>query len=244
MKKLSTVLTLCFLLLAAGSASGAQNLLEVWADIKVVSFEKSYLVDAFTVSEVFAEIARLEECDAENPLEQKALAHLKHCSNQVKLTLLCPPDRHETIDRIFLKSAAPRPEKMRVKLQVTLDDASRFAISLIDHRLQIISENYVYSPASEPADYVFTWCPDSAAAHGIGSFIIIDRAYLSKTGDLTHFEPPREITDLLRELNMPKAAPATYQYDAGTGDIADDREKGTDILISAGFQPAEDFDSL
>lgn len=236
MKRFLTVLLVGFLSAAAGTASGAQNLLEIWADIKVVSFEKVYMSDAFTVSDVFAEIIRFEEYDADNPMQQRALAHLKHYSSQIRLALSCPQDRHETINRIFLKFAAPRPEKIRVKLRVALDSEDRFAVSIVDHRLQIISENYVYSPARDPADYVFIWCPETAEEHGVGAFIVINRLYLNKTGDLMNFEPPHEITDLLRSLNMPKAAQSTYQYDAGTGDLVDDREKGTDILIAAGFQ--------
>ncbi len=243
MKRFLAIITLLFFAVTAGFASSSQNLLEIWADIRFISFEKAYIVDSFEVSDIFAEIIRLGDYDLDNPGQQKAVAHLQRYAGQIRFALQCPPDRQETLNRIFLKYAAPRPEKMRVKLRVALDDEN-FDVSIVDHRLQIINENYIYSPTVDPADYVFVWCPEMAETHGVGAFIIADRAYLKQTGDLLKFESPREIDDLLRTLNMPKAAPSTYQYSAGTGDLTDDRKTGVDILMAAGFQPAEDFDSL
>ncbi|PKL50324.1 MAG: hypothetical protein CVV42_03455 [Candidatus Riflebacteria bacterium HGW-Riflebacteria-2] len=244
MTRFLAILTLCFFAMAAGSASASQNLLEIWADIRLISYEKAYIVDAFEVSNIFGEITRLGDYDRNDAGQQKALEHLQLYASQISFALQCPPDRQETINRIFLKYAAPRPERMRVKLRVTLDSDDNYDVSIVDHQLQIMNESYVYSPAGDPADYVFIWCPETAEDHGVGAFIIADRTYLEKTGDLLQFEPPREIDDLLRSLNMPKAAPSTYQYSAGTGNLADDRERGADILMAAGFQPAEDFNSL
>ncbi|GEM_PF-4232664 len=244
MKRFLAIITLFFFAMTAGSASGSQNLLEIWADIRFISFEKAYIVDSFEVSDIFGEIIRLGDYDRNDAGQQRAVDHLQRYASQISFALQCPPDRQETINRIFLKCAAPRPERMRVKLQVTLDGDENCDISIVDHRLQIINENYVYSPTGDPADYVFIWCPETAEDHGVGAFFIADRAYLKQTGDLLHFELPREIDELLRSLNMPKTTLSTYQYSAGTGKLADDRERGADILITAGFQPAEDFDSL
>jgi len=244
MKRFLTILTVCFIMMVAGPACSHQNLLEIWADIRFISFEKAYIVDSFEVSDIFGEIIRLDDYDRNDAGQQKAMAHLQQYARQIRFALQCPSDRQETINRIFLKYAAPRPEKMRVKLRVALDTNEHFGVAIVDHQLQIINENYVYSPTGDPADYVFIWCPETAEDHGVGAFIIADRAYLKQTGDLLSFEPPREIIDLLRTLNMPETAPSTYQYNAGTGNLADDRECGADILITAGFQPAEDFDSL
>lgn len=231
-------------MMAAGRACSDQNLLEIWSDIRFISFEKAYIVDSFEVSDICGEIIRLGEYDRNDAGQQKAVAHLQQYASQISFALQCPSDRQETINRVFLKYAAPRPERMRVKLRVALDADEHYVVSIVDHQLRIINENYVHSPTGDPADYVFIWCPETAEDHGVGAFIIADRAYLNKTGDLLSFEPPREIEDLLRTLNIPKAAPSTFQYNAGTGNLADDRERGADILMTAGFQPAEDFDSL
>ncbi|NLF98459.1 MAG: hypothetical protein GX569_17130, partial [Candidatus Riflebacteria bacterium] len=131
MKRFLAIIALFFFAMTAGYASGSQNLLEIWADIRFISFEKVYIVDSFEVSGIFGEIIRLGDYDRNDAGQQRAVEHLQRYASQIRFALQCPPDRQETINRIFLKYAAPRPERMRVKLRVALDADENCTVSIV-----------------------------------------------------------------------------------------------------------------
>lgn len=244
MNKSIIIVTISFIALMTAVAGAGENLLEIWADIEVISLNKVYIDNHFKIDQIFGEITRLSSHRLSNVDEQKAAAYLERSSKQIALALNCPRDRQQTIDRAFLRSSH-RPERMQVKIKVTRSNEELYQATIIDHRLALINDGYVYSPAIDPGDYLFAWCPDTSDADGIGTFVITDGPYFRQTGELLPLEPPSEIAELLRSLQMPQAGRCCYQYDAGTpDDISDDREKGSDLLISAGFEPAEELASI
>jgi len=231
--------------LAGVNASAGQNLLEVWADIKVLGFDKAYIDDFFDVTDIYGEITLIGDYDDQNADQRKAISHLKQFSDQIKMGLACSKSRQQVIRRAFIQSTSSRPEKMHVKLSVKVDDQCRTLVSIVDHQLQAVSVSYFYTPGNEPADYIFTYCPRMADHNGVGMFCITDRKFFEKTGRIMDFPPPPAISELLKSLNMPENMKSYYEFAAGTLDqMSDDEETGTDILLSAGFQLHEGFDDL
>jgi len=134
MKKFVIMMVFALALLTS-AASANQELLEIWADIRVLEFDKAYIDGFYEVTDIYGEIVLLGHYDENNAEHQKAVSYLIRNSDQIKMGVFCSNTQQEKLHQAFLSTGASKPEKLHVKLSVWVNANGKTLVSIVDHNL-------------------------------------------------------------------------------------------------------------
>ncbi len=123
------------LALVSGTASANQSLLDIWADINVLGFERAFIDGYYEVTDIYGEITLLGDYNENNADHQKAVSHLLRYGREIQMGVFCSNAKQEKIHQTFLQNSENRPEKMQVKLSVWVNSQGKTLVSIVDHKL-------------------------------------------------------------------------------------------------------------
>ena len=146
MKKLTIVFMIFALALVSNMAS-ANELLNVWAKVRVLAFDKAYIEGYQEVTSIYGEVIQLDsigtgemndymavmtEYGEASPEYVKAVSYILRNYRQLSMSPFCENSKQEKLHKTFLGGKAP--ETMEVKLSIWTNDNGKILVSIVDYK--------------------------------------------------------------------------------------------------------------
>ena len=147
MKKLAIVFMIFALALVSNMAS-ANELIDVWAKIRVLDFDKAYIEGSQEVTNIYGEVVLLDsigtgemndymtvmtEYGEASPEYVKAVSYILRNYKQLSMSPFCENDKQEKLHQAFLGGKAPKT--MEVKLSIWTNEDGKILVSIVDYKL-------------------------------------------------------------------------------------------------------------